>query len=488
MRIYTNELSDAKCPSSGVRLYLGSKTLPFLLFLLLLFYIVETPALGAAQFTQELAGYTLKPEEGWTTVDVRGWSGGECVPFLYSVENTRGRSQNLNLWIIFDYKSGGLTGVERFESFQVPAGSVIGPYFWGDRGYYYWTVTVPKRTTYVLEFCARLGGEAHLWPGDGIHVRTGDGSADVLITAVQRSPDLNATESAIPGCGMVTYEILYRNGGDADQINTKLVEDYDETKVEVTDYGDGRDDGNAITWVIGTLPAGSSGNHSYKVALKDGVMDGTTIASSGYVTGDLKEISTENNHYSSESRAMVGPKANAGPDKSILLGDSVTIGGDPAAGRAGRRTYLWSPAEGLDDPTKPNPTASPFSSTNYTVTVTDERGCRGVDEVRINVMEPVLCGISGPESVCEDQPVAAFYYVGEDVMASAAIFNFIWRVDGHLVGSGEEVRTDWSELEFGRHNISLEVTKKYLDGRTAAGHCDLEVLYVESPIASIIML
>jgi hypothetical protein len=489
MRIYTNELSDAKCPSSGVCLYLGPKTLHVVFFLLLLFCGVATPALGAAQYLQKLEGYTLEPAEGWNAVAVKGWSGGDCVPFRYSVENTVGKTQNLNLRIVFDYKSGSLTGVERLESFKVPAGSVTGPYFEGDLGYYYWTVTVPKRTTYILEFCARLGSEAYLWPRDGVHVGTGDGAGDVLITAVRKLPDLNATMGAIPGCGMVTYEILYRNDGEADQINTRLVEDYDETKVEVTDDGGGRDDGNAIIWDMGTIPVGGRGNLSYRVALKGGVEDGAVILSNGVFTGDLEEMRTDNNRYTSEVRAIVGPKADAGTDKSILLGDSVTIGGSPVAtGGSGSYTYLWSPAAGLDDPTKPNPTASPSGSANYTVTVTDGRGCRGSDDVRVAVEKSVLCGISGPESVCDGQQVAVFYYVGEDLMGSSAIFTLTWKIDGRVVGSGEEVTVDWGGFEFGRHDLDLEIVKENPDGTTATGSCRLEVLYVESPTASIIML
>lgn len=36
--------------------------------------------------------------------------------------------------------------------------------------------------------------------------------------------------------------------------------------------------------------------------------------------------------------------------------------------------YMWSPAEGLDDPTSPNPIASPLESTSYTLLATDSMG------------------------------------------------------------------------------------------------------------------
>jgi len=219
------------------------------------------------------------------------------------------------------------------------------------------------------------------------------------------------------------------------------------------------------------------------------VVEGADISSSGFITGDLSEKIIENNRYLIEVGAKVGPKADAGPDRSIVLGDSVTIGGSPTAiSGSGGYTYHWGPAGGLDDPAKPNPVASPSSTTNYTLTVIDENGCADSDEVRVIVMEPVFCGISGPESVCYDQPLAAFYYVGEDLLASLASFNFTWKVDGHVVGSGEDVRIDWSGFEFGRHYLYLDIVKEYPDGTIATGGCGLEVLYVESPTASMIML
>jgi len=57
--------------------------------------------------------------------------------------------------------------------------------------------------------------------------------------------------------------------------------------------------------------------------------------------------------------------ANAGNDVTLIIGDSVVLGANPSAANGyGSYLYLWSPAEGLDDPTKANPLASP------TVTIT----------------------------------------------------------------------------------------------------------------------
>ena len=50
--------------------------------------------------------------------------------------------------------------------------------------------------------------------------------------------------------------------------------------------------------------------------------------------------------------------------------------------------YLWEPAESLDDPTSPSPTATPTETTTYTVIITDSNGCVGMDTVTVRVLNP----------------------------------------------------------------------------------------------------
>tara|TARA_B100000508_G_scaffold141092_1_gene146383 strand:- start:28891 stop:33207 length:4317 start_codon:yes stop_codon:yes gene_type:complete len=51
-------------------------------------------------------------------------------------------------------------------------------------------------------------------------------------------------------------------------------------------------------------------------------------------------------------------------------------------------TYTWTPSSGLSCTNCQNPTASPNQTTTYTVTVTSDEGCVGVDQATINVVEP----------------------------------------------------------------------------------------------------
>ncbi|MFK7947195.1 MAG: choice-of-anchor L domain-containing protein [Saprospiraceae bacterium] len=71
-------------------------------------------------------------------------------------------------------------------------------------------------------------------------------------------------------------------------------------------------------------------------------------------------------------------------DQTICEGqESVQIGADPVDGL----TYLWTPADGLDDPTISNPTASPSTTTAYTLTVTGGN-CSNSNTTTVSVFAP----------------------------------------------------------------------------------------------------
>jgi gliding motility-associated-like protein len=79
--------------------------------------------------------------------------------------------------------------------------------------------------------------------------------------------------------------------------------------------------------------------------------------------------------------------ADAGPDTSICNGSSVQIGGSPTASNgSGNYSYAWSPSAGLDFTDIANPFASPSSTTEYFVTVTDtDNSFTSIDSVTVTV-------------------------------------------------------------------------------------------------------
>jgi len=76
--------------------------------------------------------------------------------------------------------------------------------------------------------------------------------------------------------------------------------------------------------------------------------------------------------------------ADAGADEIINSGSSVVLNAS-ATGGLSPYTYIWTPTLGLSNPFIANPTASPSSSTTYSVTVIGSTGCVSVDEMEVAV-------------------------------------------------------------------------------------------------------
>jgi PKD repeat protein len=70
--------------------------------------------------------------------------------------------------------------------------------------------------------------------------------------------------------------------------------------------------------------------------------------------------------------------ANAGQNQTICSGATTQLNA------TGGTSYLWSPSAGLSNSNIANPTASPISTTTYTVLVTNN-GCTGTSQVTVNV-------------------------------------------------------------------------------------------------------
>lgn len=72
---------------------------------------------------------------------------------------------------------------------------------------------------------------------------------------------------------------------------------------------------------------------------------------------------------------------NAGED-IIMTGPSAQLNGT-ATGGTTPYTWLWSPASTLSNPAIPNPVATPSATTVYTLTVTANNGCTGIDKMKV---------------------------------------------------------------------------------------------------------
>lgn len=92
--------------------------------------------------------------------------------------------------------------------------------------------------------------------------------------------------------------------------------------------------------------------------------------------------------------------ANAGLDQTICAGDSASLGGSPT-GPTGA-TYNWSPATGLNNATIANPNASPASSQQYIVTVTNGK-CSATDTVNVSIQNGIPA--SRTAAICQGDSI-----------------------------------------------------------------------------------
>ena len=377
----------------------------FSVFILLFLAAIATPASAVVQYTLE--GWTLSPHPKWSTGHIAGWAQGDCVPFHYLVNNKGANAETQNIMLSFDYKAAnGILGIIHYENFNIPAGNIEGPFYESPlpaEGFYWWNFTIPGSTQYDLTWCSRLSHECVLWPGASMHVKASGGNRDVSIDTPDIMPDLYATKSATVICGAINYTITYGNEGGQNQTNTVLVDDYDETKVTVTNAGGGTDSGTNITWNIGTVNISENGSVSYTVSLKPGVASGTAIINNGNISGYFAELDTADNSYTVTSSAKVNPSCDiTAPDAVCALS-----GGNSASTNAGYANYSWALSAGTITAgqytnaitwTAPSSTASPV---NISVTVIDSNGCTNTCYKDVNANEGPTADFSAvPLSCC----------------------------------------------------------------------------------------
>jgi len=88
------------------------------------------------------------------------------------------------------------------------------------------------------------------------------------------------------------------------------------------------------------------------------------------------------------------PPVSAGADALICKGRNTQLNA------SGTGSFSWLPAGSLNNPFIPNPVATPSETTAYTVTLTDQWGCRNSDQVIVEVREQPVAD-AGPDQVLE---------------------------------------------------------------------------------------
>lgn len=120
-----------------------------------------------------------------------------------------------------------------------------------------------------------------------------------------------------------------------------------------------------------------------------------TVSTSYSVVATSAEGCISNKDFLVEVRE--NPVAEAGPGEAICIGESIQLFG------SGSIQYGWSPAFSLDNPTIPQPIATPDTTTTYYLTVTDPFGCQGIDSVIIPVLPLPIVEVGDDATICEGE-------------------------------------------------------------------------------------
>ncbi|MDD3687808.1 MAG: FISUMP domain-containing protein, partial [Bacteroidales bacterium] len=120
--------------------------------------------------------------------------------------------------------------------------------------------------------------------------------------------------------------------------------------------------------------------------------------------------------------------ADAGIDIVLSLGNSVSIGAaEPAQLGYGSYNYEWTPALWLDDPTSPNPIATPLDTITYTLRVFDDYDCVAEDQMTIFVTAASIDSYRVEEGI--------FYWTGDNA-TSTNESGFSARAGGYRATTG----------------------------------------------------
>ncbi len=172
-----------------------------------------------------------------------------------------------------------------------------------------------------------------------------------------------------------------------------------------------------------TTTLGASGGVSYSWSPVTGLSDPLIVNpdASPAATTTYTVTATDANSCSStdDVDVIVTPSApvNAGIDGEACLGGSVSLS---ATGNG--VSFSWSPALGLDNANIATPVATPASTTQYTVTMTDANNCTSSDDVTVTI-NPIPVAAFSAASVCNGIPTV---FTNQSTVSSGTIATYNW--------------------------------------------------------------
>ncbi|MEA3497227.1 MAG: hypothetical protein U9R42_14465 [Bacteroidota bacterium] len=146
------------------------------------------------------------------------------------------------------------------------------------------------------------------------------------------------------------------------------------------------------------------------------------------------------------------PIVDAGLDTSICKGGIMTIGGSPTVKNGTPPyNYTWTPSADLNSGSVPNPTSFTDVTTTYKITIVDDAGCTGEDEMLLTVFIPPVVDAGDDVSVCSG--VAATLGGSPTSSGGSPPYSYKWTPDTDL--SNNKIANPVVEVEVISQTIKI---------------------------------
>jgi gliding motility-associated-like protein len=149
---------------------------------------------------------------------------------------------------------------------------------------------------------------------------------------------------------------------------------------------------------------------------------------------------------SSSMTVVPGPSVNAGPDKTIIAGDQVTLDG---TGMANPASINWSPNTNITGANTYTPRVNPPVTTTYVLSVRSNNNCVSTDNVLVTVL-PYCINVMNAFTPNGDGMNDRWLVVNNGGICTRQISVAVYNRYGGLVYKNDQYNNDWTGLYKGK--------------------------------------
>ncbi|MDX1409251.1 MAG: hypothetical protein R3330_13990, partial [Saprospiraceae bacterium] len=308
-------------------------------------------------------------------------------------------------------------------------------------------------------------------------------------SSTSEDPTILPTDSSWPGVGNHTYTVTVTDLNGCTDVASVNVQVWDNPQVSATTAPTVCDDGSITldaTGVAGSAAISDyswSGPAGFTSSLQDPVITSASASWPGPGNHTYSVTVTDANGCTGTTTVDVevwdNPDVTASAASAVCNDDQIVLDASGTAGSGTITGYAWSGPNGFtsnaEDPVITTGDAAWPGVGNhvYTVTVTDDNGCTGTDQVTVQVWALPSVTASSDPAVCNDESIVLN---ATGVAGGASIAGYNWSGPNSFTSSTEDptiLSTDAEWPGVGIHQYNVTVTDG--NGCTATASVTIEV-------------